>query len=94
MSSSAHGREGTKRPPSSGAALSGRERAELQRQGAKAAARGEPPDANPIRGSHDSADRDSRVRRLRHEAWRSGYEAQMSASTRPARGCEQDGDPV
>jgi len=64
------------------APLSGAERAELQRQGAKAAARGEPNDSNPFSQARnkppatgDSADRWSQ----RNDAWEEGHEAQSTA---------------
>ena len=61
--------------------LSDAERAELQRQGAKSAARGEPTDANPLSqprnqppATGESADKWAQ----RNDAWESGHEAQSA----------------
>jgi hypothetical protein len=74
--------------------LSSAERAELQRQGAKAAARGEPTDTNPLSqpqnkptATGESADKWSQ----RNDAWEEGYEAQ-SATRRNAEPPIQKGD--
>jgi len=81
-----------------GAALTALERAELQRQGAKAAARGDPADANPIRqrleASGDGTGERHAIWALRAAAWQAGYEAQVKARRkRPAsHGGEPDRD--
>ena len=59
--------------------LAGAERAELQRQGAKAAARGDSADANPLRRKPNAPARtgespDSWLER--HDAWQQGHDAQ------------------
>jgi hypothetical protein len=76
--------------------LSFAERAEIQRQGAKAAARGEPADANPLSQSRNkpSATGESTDRWLqRSAAWQQGHAAQTAARRKvqlpPAR---EDGD--
>ena len=61
--------------------LSGAERAELQRQGAKAAARGEPSDTNPLsqpcnRPSATGESTDTWLQRS--DAWDQGHQAQSS----------------
>lgn len=61
--------------------LSSAERAELQRQGAKAAARGEPPHTNPLSQPRNrpSATGESADKWLqRSDAWEQGHEAQSS----------------
>jgi hypothetical protein len=83
-------------PPAAEPRLSNAERAELQRQGAKAAARGEPIDTNPLgrpcnkpSATGESADAWSQ----RRDAWEQGHEAQ-SADRRDAEpsGPQGDGD--
>lgn len=62
--------------------LSSSERAELQRQGAKAAARGEASDTNPLSEplNQPSATGESADKWLqRSDAWDKGHEAQSSA---------------
>lgn len=61
--------------------LSSAERAELQRQGAKAAARGEPSDTNPLSQPRNRplATGESTDKWLqRSDAWEQGHEAQSS----------------
>jgi hypothetical protein len=69
-------------PPAPEPRLSNAERAELQRQGAKAAARGEATDTNPLSqprnkppATGESADKWSQ----RSDAWEQGHEAQSEA---------------
>lgn len=67
------------------AALSSAERAEIQRQGAKAAARGEPADANPMKMQHGrtpASDESAHAWRQRSVAWEQGHAAQTSARRR------------
>lgn len=67
--------------------LASAERSELQRQGAKAAARGEPTETNPLRELRNkpSATGESAARwRQRSEAWAQGHVAQ-SLAQRKAR---------
>lgn len=64
------------------AALTALERAELQRQGAKAAARGDPADANPMRQHLEAAGSTGTghsVWALRAAAWQVGYDLQARA---------------
>jgi hypothetical protein len=78
--------------------LSSPERAELQRQGAKAAARGEPSDTNPLSQPRNqpSATGESADKWLqRSDAWEKGHEAQSSAqqdAEQPAPGKNDDDD--
>lgn len=68
--------------PAPEARLASAERSELQRQGAKAAARGEPTDTNPLRELRNkpSATGESPARwRQRSEAWAQGHVAQSIA---------------
>jgi hypothetical protein len=77
--------------------LSGAERAELQRQGAKAAARGELPDSNPL---NQPQNRPSATGELadkwlqRSDAWEHGHEVQSSArrdADQPSSEAQGDG---
>lgn len=76
--------------------LSTAERAELQRQGAKAAARGEPSDTNPLSQAHNKppATGESTDKWLqRSDAWDQGHEAQSSVqqdAEQPASGKNDD----
>ncbi|MEF7615896.1 CrpP-related protein [Aquincola sp. MAHUQ-54] len=82
------------RSPSPEPSLSNAERSELERQGAKAAARGEPHDANPLSqprnkppATGESAERWSQ----RSEAWEHGHVVQSGArrkrgASRPPKG--------
>lgn len=76
--------------------LSPAERAEIQRQGAKAAARGEAVDANPFRKSdHDpsAASETSDRRAMRRAAWKRGHEAQAQARLKaPPVASHEDAD--
>ena len=70
------------RPRAAICTLPGPERAELQRQGAKAAARGETASANPMHdlpntpgATGESAD----TWQQRHDAWQQGHDTQSSA---------------
>ncbi|MBX3605950.1 MAG: hypothetical protein KF788_11780 [Piscinibacter sp.] len=68
--------------PAKPPALSGAERAELQRQGAKAAARGEPGDANPLghaRNQPSATGESADTWLQRSDAWDQGHEAQSTA---------------
>ncbi|HET9644563.1 MAG TPA: CrpP-related protein [Burkholderiaceae bacterium] len=74
--------------------LSSAERAELQRQGAKAAARGEPTDTNPFSQQQNKppATGESAAKwSQRNDAWEEGYEAQ-SATQRHVEPPVQKGD--
>ena len=65
--------------------LSGAERAEIQRQGAKSAARGEPADANPLRQPRNKphATGESAAKWLqRSTAWEQGHAAQSATRRR------------
>lgn len=74
------------RPPRAGPSprvpalpLSDAERSELRRQGAKAAARGETRDANPLsqpRNQPLATGESAQLWRQRSEAWKQGHEAQ------------------
>jgi hypothetical protein len=81
-----------------GVALTALERAELQRQGAKAAARGDPADANPMRQRLEASDDGTGERHLiwaqRAAAWQAGYESQVKARKKspPNPGSEPDRD--
>ncbi|MFG6414418.1 CrpP-related protein [Roseateles sp. DC23W] len=73
--------------------LSEAERSELRRQGAKAAARGEAHDANPLSQSRNqphATGESAQLWRQRSEAWKQGHEAQSRSRTartkRPAAG--------
>ncbi len=79
------------RPARKGGAVSPAERAELQRQGAKAAVRGEPAGTNPLDRPRNKplATGDSAEQwRARSEAWDQGHKTQIQAqrSTGPAGG--------
>lgn len=68
-------------PAAPEAPLSKSERAELQRQGAKAAARGEPSDSNPLTQplNRPAATGESADKWLqRSDAWEQGHEAQAA----------------
>lgn len=68
--------------PAPEAGLASGERSELQRQGAKAAARGEPPETNPLSEMRNkpSATGESAARWLqRSDAWAQGHVAQTLA---------------
>ena len=72
-------------PPPHEAALSSAERSELQRQGAKAAARGEDKDANPLSQPRNQppATGESAGRWLqRSDAWKQGHETQSGTRQR------------
>jgi len=59
--------------------LADAERAELQRQGAKAAARGDDADANPLRRRSNAPGRTGESQGSwleRHDAWQQGHDAQ------------------
>jgi hypothetical protein len=59
--------------------LSSQERAELQRQGAKSAARGEPKASNPMQEPHNlptATGESDEIWAERTEAWHEGHEAQ------------------
>jgi len=65
--------------PGQGTSLSSAERSELQRQGAKAAARGEPAAANPLQEATNkpsATGESSRKWSQRSDAWDEGHEAQ------------------
>jgi hypothetical protein len=67
------------------------ERAELQRQGAKAAARGEAPTSNPLLLTINmpaSTGESLQEWSLRYDAWQAGYEWQSQATQR-----RRDGQP-
>ena len=70
----------TQPPPSARQSASSRrhaERSELQRQGAKAAARGDPPEANPIQKARNQPDATGESRQTwlkRCEAWAEGFD--------------------
>jgi hypothetical protein len=71
-------------PP--GTATADRERAELERQGAKAAARGEPREANPMFDSINqpgATGESPQVWSGRRDAWERGYVAQETSPTSP-----------
>lgn len=81
MSRSAKPPRATGTAPAPEPRLSDAERGELQRQGAKAAARGEPAGANPLGqprnqppATGESADRWAQ----RNDAWEKGHEAQSA----------------
>lgn len=66
-------------------ALSHAERAEAQRQGAKAAARGEPEIANPLNRPHNRPSATGEPARLwqqRCTAWKQGHAAQTACARR------------
>jgi len=66
--------------------LSSAERAEIQRQGAKAAARGESADSNPLRQSRNrpaATGESAHTWWQRSAAWAQGHQAQMAARRRP-----------
>lgn len=76
------------KPPTREASLSSAERSELQRQGAKAAARGEDKDANPLSqprnrppATGESADHWLQ----RSDAWKQGHETQSGLRQRAPR---------
>lgn len=82
-------------PPKPEPRLDSAERSELQRQGAKAAARGESPDANPLSQPRNQppATGESDARWLqRSDAWEQGHEAQ-SVAKRNAEPFASPGDP-
>jgi len=65
--------------PAQGTSLSSAERSELQRQGAKAAARGEPATANPLQEATNkpsATGESAREWSQRSDAWDEGHEAQ------------------
>lgn len=69
-------------------ALCSAERAELLRQGAKAAARGEPPDSNPLNHPRNRppATGESNARWLqRSAAWRQGHDVQSRSRSGRSR---------
>jgi S1-C subfamily serine protease len=69
------------------AAAADGERAELQRQGAKAAARGEPREANPMFDSINQPEATGESHRVwsdRRDAWEGGRVAQETSSTLPS----------
>ena len=75
--------------------LTSAERAELQRQGAKAAARGEPSDTNPLSQprNHPSATGESTDKWLqRSDAWEQGHEAQSSVQQEAEQPAPQKND--
>lgn len=75
------------RPAVAGQALPSPERAELQRQGAKAAARGDDAASNPmhdLRNKPAATGESTGVWRERQEAWQQGHEAQSGAADVPA----------
>lgn len=64
------------------------EHAELQRQGAKAAARGEAPESNPMFNSINlpsATGESTQVWSERRDAWERGHDSQPSGSTLPSR---------
>lgn len=68
------------------ALLSAAERAEIQRQGAKAAARGESADSNPLRQPRNrpsATGESAHTWWQRSAAWAQGHQAQMAARRRP-----------
>ena len=78
--------------------LSDAERAELQRQGAKAAARGETSDTNPLsqpRNRPSATGESADTWLQRSDAWKQGHAAQSSAqenAKQPASREDDDGD--
>lgn len=68
--------------PPADASLPATERAELQRQGAKAAARGDDPTSNPMNAESNApaaTGESAAVWRQRQAAWQGGHEAQSKA---------------
>ncbi|WKB55431.1 CrpP-related protein [Eleftheria terrae] len=65
--------------------LPDRERAELARQGAKAAARGDPSNANPMdqpQNTPGTTGESPKTWRQRHDAWQAGHSVQSTSQDR------------
>lgn len=74
------------RPAAGETALAAPERAELQRQGAKAAARGDHPSSNPMNEQSNgpvATGESTQVWRERQAAWQGGHAAQSKADPLP-----------
>jgi hypothetical protein len=83
-------------PPQPEPALPEAERAELQRQGAKSAARGEPLEANPLhqpRNRPPSTGESAEVWSQRSDAWQQGHEAQIRSARPPNTKAKTHGAP-